>query len=122
MIKFFAIILSLSILVLSSSKSLILVSYSLNKEFIAKNLCENKNKPKMHCNGKCHLKKELQKEEKKDQSPFSSVKEKVEVQLFNSQSKVIAPLLSYARIGFAEFQNKNYSHLNPGSIFHPPKA
>src|ERR1700758_1201773 len=109
MIKFFAIILSLSILVLSSSKSLILVSYSLNKEFIAKNLCENKDKPKMHCNGKCHLKKELQKEEKKDQSPFSNVKDKVEVQLFNSDCKVIAPVLSFIKINFSEFSNANYS-------------
>ena len=122
MIKFFAIILSLSILVLSSSKSFILLNYSINKEFIAKNLCENRSEPKMHCNGKCHLKKELQKEEKKDQSPFSSVKEKMEVQLFNSECKVIAPLLCFVPLNFSEFQNENYSSLNSGSIFHPPQA
>ncbi len=38
-----------------------LVDYALNKEYISKNLCENRNKPKMNCNGKCHLMKQLKK-------------------------------------------------------------
>ena len=37
------------------------IDYLLNKEYIAKNLCENRNKPKMNCNGKCHLMKQLKK-------------------------------------------------------------
>jgi hypothetical protein len=37
------------------------VDYALNKEYIAKNLCENRNKPKLNCNGKCHLMKQLKK-------------------------------------------------------------
>jgi len=122
MIKIFAILLSLAILVLSSGKTFILLNYAVNKEFIAKNLCENRNKPKMNCNGKCHLKKELQKEEKKDQSPFSSMKEKVEVQLFNSHCKVNAPILSFEKINLSVVYNQNYSSLNSGSIFHPPQA
>lgn len=35
--------------------------YAVNKEYIAATLCENKAKPQMHCNGQCHLKKELAK-------------------------------------------------------------
>ena len=36
------------------------VSYfELNKEYIIKTYCVNKNKPKLHCNGKCHLSKQL---------------------------------------------------------------
>lgn len=34
----------------------------MNKEYIAKNLCENRNRPKSHCNGKCHLMKLLKKQ------------------------------------------------------------
>ena len=37
------------------------VDYAINKEYIAKNLCENRNKPKLNCNGKCHLMKQLKK-------------------------------------------------------------
>lgn len=37
------------------------VDYAVNKEYITKNLCENRNKPKLNCNGKCHLMKQLKK-------------------------------------------------------------
>lgn len=37
------------------------LDYAINKEFIAKVLCDNIEKPKLKCNGKCHLKKELKK-------------------------------------------------------------
>lgn len=35
------------------------MAYEINKEYIANNLCENRNKPEMHCNGKCHLRKQI---------------------------------------------------------------
>ena len=37
------------------------LEYEVNKEHIAKNLCENKAKPEMKCNGKCHRAKQIQK-------------------------------------------------------------
>jgi hypothetical protein len=48
------------------SKSLVMADYYANTSKYAKN-CENKARPKMHCNGKCQLMKKLQAEEKKDQ-------------------------------------------------------
>ncbi len=35
------------------------LDYYLRKDYIEKNLCINRDKPEMHCHGKCHLKKEL---------------------------------------------------------------
>lgn len=35
--------------------------YTLNKEYVTEKFCINKAKPKMHCNGKCYLKKQLAK-------------------------------------------------------------
>jgi hypothetical protein len=35
--------------------------YVSNKAYVAKELCVNKTRPQMHCNGKCHLAKQLQK-------------------------------------------------------------
>lgn len=35
--------------------------YKLNRDFIAKTLCENRNRPDIHCNGKCQLNKQLKK-------------------------------------------------------------
>jgi mRNA-degrading endonuclease RelE of RelBE toxin-antitoxin system len=42
------------------------IEYSLNKKYIAKNLCINKNKPKSHCNGKCYLEKQLKQSSEND--------------------------------------------------------
>ncbi len=38
-----------------------LMDYAVNYNFISKNLCENKAKPELLCNGKCYLKKEIAK-------------------------------------------------------------
>ena len=121
MAKFLVILLSLSILILTSGKTLVLVNYVINKDYISKNLCVNKSKPKMKCNGKCHLMKELQKEEKKEQSPFG-MKEKIEVQLFNSLCSVSTSVLSFVKIKHTTIYSQNYSSLNSASIFHPPQA
>ncbi len=37
------------------------VDYIVNYKYISEELCVNKDKPEMHCNGKCHLKKEIKK-------------------------------------------------------------
>ena len=36
------------------------VNYQINKIAIAQNFCENKGKPYLHCEGKCHLQKQQQ--------------------------------------------------------------
>lgn len=49
------------------------LDYVINYEFIVKELCENKAKPEMKCNGKCHLMKEMAKSSQTD-NPVSSDK------------------------------------------------
>lgn len=39
-----------------------IVDYMVNYDYIVNTLCENKDKPEMECNGKCHLSQELAKE------------------------------------------------------------
>ncbi|HEV7231815.1 MAG TPA: hypothetical protein VGO45_10830, partial [Bacteroidia bacterium] len=38
-----------------------LIDYAFNKDYIAKVYCENKARVAMHCNGKCHLMKQMKK-------------------------------------------------------------
>src|SRR5688572_22002122 len=56
-------VIGLSIIVLLKMMAMPLacLDYALNKNFIAAVLCENKAKVTMHCNGKCHLRKQLAK-------------------------------------------------------------
>jgi len=51
------------------------IEYSLNEEYIAKNLCQKKDIPSNTCNGKCHLKKQLEKtDETKENTPKNTNK------------------------------------------------
>ena len=49
------------------SGATILASYYINSAAYAKN-CENRDKPIMHCNGKCQMMKQMKQAEKKDAS------------------------------------------------------
>lgn len=61
--KAFAIIVLFAVLISTAGKTAIWAWYKANTDIIAKTLCENKAKPKMHCNGKCYLAKQLKKAE-----------------------------------------------------------
>ena len=54
------------------SKLWIIVSYQLNKEYIARELCVNRDKPAKCCEGKCYLNTQLaHAEEQEEKSPTS---------------------------------------------------
>lgn len=50
---------------LSFHSGFIQISYSINKAYIANNLCVNQDMPEMNCNGKCYLNKQLNKSQEK---------------------------------------------------------
>ena len=120
--SFIAILLASAFLLQSAGKLFVMANYQINKDFISKNLCVNKAKPIMKCNGKCHLKKQLEKEDKKENSPASSLKEKVDIQIIHE----IKPLIAFTDHNNqfklnSEYLLSNYSkHLK--FVFHPPRA
>ena len=46
----------------------IILYWKINQVYITQAHCENKNKPQMHCDGKCYLYKQLKKAEEKQKS------------------------------------------------------
>lgn len=50
---------ALIILIRMMAMPISLINYSLNKNFIAENLCENRFHAEVHCAGKCYLNKQL---------------------------------------------------------------
>ena len=100
------------------------IDYVVNYEYITKVLCINKAKPKLHCNGKCHLMKELAKASE-NEKPISSNK-KIATQEFEILFFEEINSFKIASIYFEEKQNtiSNYSnsyfYLNSVSVFRPP--
>jgi len=46
------------------------ISWRINQDYIAKYLCENKDKKELKCKGKCHLMKNLKKSEQQENLPL----------------------------------------------------
>jgi hypothetical protein len=100
------------------------IDYAVNYEYISKVLCENKAKPKLQCNGKCHLMKELAKAAE-NEKPISSDKKGYspmqEVLFINeiSSFRIVACSCSKQEKNKSTYLDL-YSYLKTNSVFHPP--
>jgi hypothetical protein len=102
------------------SKTIIYLSFKINQDYIAKNLCENRGAPEKHCCGKCQLEKRMKQDEQNQNSIPSSLKNFDEIVLLNE--KVNNPnLISFfsSEILFCDSIEK-VSSAKPSEIFHPP--
>jgi len=100
-----------------------IIEYYWDYEYIATVLCENKDKPEMQCNGKCHLKKEI----KKQQNPTD--KRKLPVLIKDIEKYQVAQfyILDCCKRVVLEEQHFFISHTNKkvkkyiSKVFHPPE-
>ncbi|WP_367754905.1 hypothetical protein [Flavobacterium sp. WC2430] len=100
------------------------IDYIVNYDYISTVLCVNKDKPELHCNGKCQLMKELA-NAADDEKPISTNKktntntlndlfvQEVSEYVFMIGNKPVQYILN------SKYTNL-YSHLEVYSIFHPP--
>ena len=103
------------------------IEYQLNKKYIAEVLCVNKDKPEMHCNGKCHLKKQLKKannlpekqQQEQPQTPPPLKSDPVITVLFLHKYQEI--LIQSCKKVIVPYIIIHYNFEFVSSIFHPPK-
>lgn len=57
--RFLAIFLLFALISTSFTRVFVYAAFEVNGKYIAENLCVNKDKPWMHCNGKCYLANKL---------------------------------------------------------------
>jgi len=100
------------------------IDYLINKNYIAKNLCVNRNKPKSCCKGKCHMVKQLQKANQNPEKDTKNTNNRVQVKELNefvveNINHFIPELVSIKLL----FTNTlAYSKLICAAIFVPPKS
>ena len=104
-------------------KGALFVNYLVNQAEITKQFCENKAKPKMNCNGKCHLAKQFAKQDKQEKSTPETQKFKVETLEITAQIPTtiafIYPIKSVEAANYYDFSEaRSDAHLM--EIFHPP--
>ena len=111
-----------SIIIFNSLQvSLTYAYYNIDTAGFIEKLCENKDKPELQCNGKCHLKKLVNNNTNNDQEPVKAVNLK-EITLY------VVEFMKYdfKRVSFKNVQLGDYNNLYSfsllDSIDRPPQT
>ena len=99
------------------------IDYLINKDYIAKTLCINKDKPKSCCKGKCHMVKQLQKTNKNTDNDPKNSSSRVQLKEIN-EFIISRTCLFTAKISRHKYYIYNVltpDQLACSAIFVPPK-
>lgn len=119
--RILSVFLLLAFVTANFSQFIIVIHYELNKTQITQEYCVNKDKPMMHCCGKCHLTKKLAEDDAKQKS--STVPNLKNEILLDFPS--LATTISFTVTGRKNLTSPYLSSLLPGvngSVFHPPSV
>lgn len=103
------------------SKLGVLINYEINKDYIASVLCVNRDKPEMHCEGQCYLRKQLHRDEQHKQQDNGITGNKIEIALFCATDlhfftfDLRTDKCAFSPVLIPHYQSP-YFH-----IFHPPR-
>ncbi|MDO8366674.1 MAG: hypothetical protein Q7T20_07760 [Saprospiraceae bacterium] len=106
------------------SKIWVVVSFKINQTQIAKTLCVKKEIENNTCQGKCHLKKQLDKTDEKEQKQVpNNQKEKSEVLYSHSLAalEIVNQPVFVSKNIISNYKSGFYSSSYITDIFHPPK-
>lgn len=118
------ILLIISIIGSTQSSYLVLISFKLNKRYIVNNLCENRAKPELKCNGKCFLQKKLKETEDREKNN-SQKSEQKNLNFFSieppAKFSLENCLFSKSMSEPNTYYNSVYFFQNLSSVFRPPQ-
>jgi hypothetical protein len=115
-----AYLLIVTVVSVNFSRLFVYAGFELNRNYIATHLCENRDKPWLHCNGKCYFMKKIrQAEEKEKNDERQSQKNLFQEALFakKADTRFYSQLLQVMQV-------PNYRIALPNvdlPIFQPPK-
>jgi len=97
--------------------------YEANKAYVAKELCENKARPQMKCNGKCYLRKQLNKTENNQQQNQQSKQSQTEaVEFLPVTAFTFTPCFHEEANTYIDIYTSPKGYNPLVNIFHPPQV
>jgi hypothetical protein len=112
----------LALLLQSAGQMVILINFKINQAYIARVLCENKDKPEMKCNGKCHLNKKLKEQETKEQNLPPQIKLKEQNLYFEQMKQTGLINLSESFSCLKFYLTPSIHHGFESLVFQPPNS
>jgi hypothetical protein len=111
----------LTVLIQPLSRLAIYASFQFNREYIARNLCDEREIPQSTCNGSCQLVRQLKEQDEKEQEIPMSINLK-ELTLFDKDNRENFYCVNSGTSNSTCFYLKEESTRDfKASIFHPPK-
>ncbi|RKR84659.1 hypothetical protein BDD43_4908 [Mucilaginibacter gracilis] len=121
--RFTAILLLVTLISSNFSMFMVYAGFEMNHKYIAENLCINRSRPWMHCNGKCYFMKKIhQAEENEKKQEAKDNLNRLEVSFFQEpfQLSFIEPaILETVKSSFPPYTYQ-YSSRYIETIFRPP--
>lgn len=122
--RFVTYLLLLALISINLSRFFTCMGFELNRNYIAANLCENKAKPYLHCNGKCYLMKKIRQAEENEKKQNNKDRfNRLVVSFFQEH----IGLTFLPPVSAPKLKNKfptdmvRYSSRCKGAIFKPPR-
>ncbi|WP_225035628.1 hypothetical protein [Winogradskyella sp. SM1960] len=105
--KVFSYIMTFIFLFVVSQQAVVIMHFKLNQQAITIELCINKDKPELKCNGKCYLSKELQDTEPSDSEKIMNTKNLDLAFESNPEFEIETPNLinNKVMVGYLEFHH-----------------
>jgi hypothetical protein len=104
---------------------LLYLDFEIRRDYIVANLCENKNRPQLNCNGKCYLAKKIeaaqkQEERQAEQDYMASLIYQVMNTNHDSHFRIEAPSIVITDTVPFDYTSPFTAFLMADDIFHPP--
>lgn len=117
-----AILLLCCLMLTNFSRMFVFSAFTLNQKYIASTLCINRDKPEMHCNGKCYLANKIKQVEEKEKKEAQDGQKKGFQDHFISKESAVQ--LTYSLALKKQYVMENHSALPKRSaeVLHPPPA
>lgn len=104
------------------SRLFIYSAFELNQNYIAENLCENRDKPEKHCNGKCYLSKKIKQAEEKEKKQEQEIQKKGIQEHFIPQTLNLTAVFSFELDAVKPAEMVLPLSQRSNEILHPPPA
>ncbi|EDM37837.1 hypothetical protein PBAL39_15469 [Pedobacter sp. BAL39] len=120
--RLIAITLLVALISANLSRFVVYAEFKANQQYIAAALCENRDKPEMHCDGKCYLMKKLKEAEDKEKKQEQASQKKGAQDVF-----IITSPMQISFVTFLSKKKRPVPHLFQlpeisSDILHPPPA
>ncbi len=115
------ILLLVSIVAANFSYYFVYAGFELNKKYIAAQLCENRDKPYLHCNGKCYFMKKIKQAGEKEKSNEHQSQKNLFQEVFFA---TVTDNVFYSKLLQLIITPYKYSDqsVSPDSLYQPPQV